>query len=127
MKHESREIPRRGLFETFILVAFFFSFLQEVFHFNAFVSEIGRALSVLNLFAVPLISLVLGLAVSRLHSRVAAIIFLLTLALSLYLISTNFADGMWRSIPFGLGLVSTLFDCAAAVIIVAWLGKSWKR
>ena len=84
----------------------------------------GWAISLMKLFVSPVISLLVALAVTRLRSRIAAIVFVLSLLASLVLAYLDVVEDYWRNLPFAIGAMSIIVDVAAAAIISRWLVKS---
>lgn len=116
--------PGGVTFERLIWISFGLSLLQGAWQLMPSLDVNGWAISLMKLFVSPVISLLVALAVSRLRSRVAAVVFILSLLASLVLAYLDIVDAYWRNLPFTIGGVSILVDVAAAVIITRWLVES---
>lgn len=118
-------LPPGGVtFERLIWVSFGLSLLQGALQLIPSLDVNGWAISLMKLFVSPVISLLVALAVSRLRSRVAAVVFILSLLASLVLAYLDIVEAYWRNLPFAIGAASILVDVAAAAIISRWVVKS---
>jgi hypothetical protein len=121
---ETALLPGRLTFERLIWISFGLSLLQGALQLMPSLDVNGWAISLMKLFVSPVISLLVAIAVSRLHSRIAAAVFLLSLLASLVLGYLEVVEGYWRNLPFAIGAASILVDVVAAAIISRWLVKS---
>jgi hypothetical protein len=121
---ETALLPGRLTFERLIWISFGLSLLQGALQLMPSLDVNGWAISLMKLFVSPVISLLVAIAVSRLHSRIAAAVFLLSLLASLVLGYLDVVEGYWRNLPFAIGAASILVDVVAAAIISRWLVKS---
>lgn len=121
---ETALLPGRLTFERLIWISFGLSLLQGALQLMPSLNVNGWAISLMKLFVSPVISLLVAIAVSRLHSRIAAAVFLLSLLASLVLGYLDVVEGYWRNLPFAIGAASILVDVVAAAIISRWLVKS---
>ncbi|MEE4288864.1 MAG: hypothetical protein V2J14_05800 [Erythrobacter sp.] len=118
-------LPPFGVtFERLIWISFGLSLLQGALQLIPSLDVNGWAISLMKLFVSPVISLLVALAVSRLRSRIAAIVFVLSLSASLVLAYLDVVEDYWRNLPFAIGAMSIIVDVAAAAIISRWLVKS---
>lgn len=118
-------LPPGGItFERLIWISFGLSLLQGALQLMPSLDVNGWAISLTKLFVSPVISLLVALAVSRLHSRIAAVVFILSLMASMVLAYLDVVEDYWRNLPFAIGAASILVDVAAAAIISRWLVKS---
>jgi hypothetical protein len=118
-------LPPGGVtFERLIWISFGLSLLQGALQLMPSLDVNGWAISLTKLFVSPVISLLVALAVSRLHSRIAAVVFILSLMASMVLAYLDVVEDYWRNLPFAIGAASILVDVAAAAIISRWLVKS---
>lgn len=118
-------LPPGGVtFERLIWLSFGLSLCQGALQLMPSLDVNGWGISLMKLFVSPVISLLVALAVSRLRSRVAAVVFVLTLLASVVLAYLDLVEDYWRNLPFAIGAASILVDVAAAGIIVRWLTKS---
>lgn len=113
-----------ALFERLIWISFALSLLQAALQMAPSLEVNGWAISLTKLFVSPVISLLVGLAVTRLRSRLAAAIFMLTLFASLWLVWLDLVESYWNNLPFAIGAGTVAVDLMAAVMIVRWLAKS---
>ena len=116
--------PSAVTFERLIWISFGLSLVQGALQLMPSLDVNGWAISLMKLFVSPVISLLVALAVSRLHSRIAAGFFILSLLASLVLAYLDVVEDYWRNLPFAIGAASILVDVAAAAIISRWLVKS---
>ena len=126
IKPQSRTtLPPGGVtFERLIWISFGLSLCQGALQLMPSLDVNGWAISLTKLFVSPIISLLVAFAISRLRSRVAAIVFLLTLLASVVLAYLDVIEDYWRNLPFAIGAASIMVDVAAAGIIGRWLAKS---
>lgn len=118
-------LPPGGVtFERLIWISFGLSMLQGALQLMPSLDVNGWAITLMKLFVSPVISLLVALAVSRLHSRIAAVVFILSLMASMVLAYLDVVEDYWRNLPFAIGAASILVDVAAAAIISRWLVKS---
>lgn len=118
-------LPPGGVtFERLVWISFGLALLQGALHLMPSLDVNGWAISLMKLFVSPVISLLVALAVSRLRSRIAAIVFILSLLASLVLAYHDVVEDYWRNLPFAIGATSIIIDVAAAAIIGRWLVKS---
>lgn len=117
-------LPGRVTYERLIWISFGLSLLQGALQLMPSLDVNGWAISLMKLFVSPAISLLVALAVSRLHSRIAAIVFILSLFASLVLAYFDLVEDYWRNLPFAIGATSIIIDVAGAAIVGRWLVKS---
>ncbi|WP_379920602.1 hypothetical protein [Erythrobacter sp. R86502] len=116
--------PLGATFERLVWISFGFAVLQGALQIMPSLEVNGWAISLMKLFVSPVLSLLLALAVSRLRSRIAAVVFILSLTASLVLAYLDIVEDYWRNLPFAIGATSIVVDVVAAAIIVRWLVKS---
>lgn len=112
------------LYEQLILVSFALSLVQGALQLTPSLAVNGWAISLTKLFMSPVLSLFLGFAVSRLRSRIAAAVFVLSLLASMWLVWLDLVESYWNNIPFAIGAGTVLIDLMAAGMIVRWVVKS---
>ncbi|HSF12347.1 MAG TPA: hypothetical protein VLA50_05180 [Erythrobacter sp.] len=112
------------LYERLILASFALSLLQGALQLAPSLTVNGWAISLTKLFMSPILSLLLGFAVTRLRSRIAAAVFILSLLASLWLVWLDLVESYWNNIPFAIGAGTVLIDLLAASIIIRWVAKS---
>ena len=117
-------LQHRTLYERLIWTSFALALLQGALQLSPSLDVNGWAISLTKLFVSPVISLLLALAVSRLRSRIASVIFILSLLASIVLAYLDVVEDYWRNIPFAIGALSILVDVVAAIIITRWLIKA---
>jgi hypothetical protein len=113
-----------ALYERLILASFALSLLQGALQLAPSLSVNGWTISLTKLFMSPVLSLLLGFAVSRLRSLIAAAVFVLSLLASLWLVWLDLVESYWNNIPFAIGAGTVLIDLVAAGMIVRWVAKS---
>lgn len=116
--------PDGATFERLVWISFGLALLQGALQLMPSLDVNGWAISLMKLFVSPVISLLVALAVSRLRSRIAAIVFILSLLASLVLAYLDVVEDYWRNLPFAVGATSIIVDLAAAAIISRWLVRS---
>lgn len=117
-------LPGGVTFERLVWISFGLALLQGALQLMPSLDVNGWAISLMKLFVSPVISLLVALAVTRLRSRIAAIVFVLSLLASLVLAYLDVVEDYWRNLPFAIGAMSIIVDVAAAAIISRWLVKS---
>lgn len=117
-------LSERLAFESLICASFILSLLQGLAQINPSLEVYGWMISLTRLFVSPALSLALAFAVSRWRSRIAAIFFLLTVGLSLWLVYLDLVEDYWRNLPFILGMFSILADLVAGALVVRWFARS---
>lgn len=117
-------LPSGVTFERLVWISFGLALLQGALQLMPSLDVNGWAISLMKLFGSPVISLLVALAVTRLRSRIAAIVFVLSLLASLVLAYLDVVEDYWRNLPFAIGAISIIVDVAAAAIISRWLVKS---
>jgi hypothetical protein len=113
-----------ALYERLICASFALSVLQGAVQLAPSLEVNGWAISLTKLFMSPILSLLLGFAVTRLRSRIAALVFGLSLLASLWLVWLDLVESYWNNIPFAIGAGTVLIDMLAAAMIVRWVAKS---
>lgn len=116
--------PDGATFERLVWISFGLALLQGALQLMPSLDVNGWAISLMKLFVSPVISLLVALAVSRLRSRIAAIVFILSLLASLVLAYLDVVEDYWRNLPFAVGATSIIVDLAAAAIMSRWLVRS---
>lgn len=116
-------LERRSLFEQLLIVSFILSVIQGAIQLAPSLEVNGWAISSTKLFFSPVISTLIGFAISRLRSRIATAIYLLALCLSFWLVYLDLVEGYWNNLPFVVGLTSIIADTVAAVLIVRWMSN----
>jgi len=126
-KSKKRAFEHQTRYEKLIVASFLISLIKEMFYLPENLAELGPGMTLFEMFFYGILALLLGFAVSRLKSRIAAIFFLVTVALALFIIGTDFLENRWKSVPFSVGLISIIIDCIASTYILRWLFKIGTR
>lgn len=116
-------LERRGLFEQLLIASFLLSILQGAVQLAPSVEVNGWAISMTKLFFSPVISTLIGFAISRLHSRIAMVIYLLALCLSWWLVYLDLVENYWNNLAFAIGFSSILVDTFATFLILRWVSN----
>lgn len=122
--HHEGSLSKRLAFESLICASFILSIVQGLAQMIPSLEVNGWMISVTKLFVSPVLSLALAFAVSRWRSRIAAVIFLCTVGLAVWLVYLDLVEDYWRNLPFVIGLFSVLADLIAAGLVVRWFARS---
>ena len=111
----------QAFFEKLVWASFLLSLLQGSLQLLPSLDVNGWTISLTKLFFSPVVSLLLALAISRLRSRIAAVVFMLSVLAALWLAYLDLVEEYWNNIPFAIGAVSIFCDLIAAFIVGKWL------
>ena len=120
MLPHSTELPFRRRYEVLVAASFLLATAQGALQLAPSLEVNGAAIALTKLFVSPVLSLLIVLLVSRLRSRVAGIIFLVSLILALGLAVLDVLEGYAANLPFVVGAGSIVLDCFAAWIMLSW-------
>lgn len=112
--------PNRSLYERLIVLSFSLAILKDVVDLPAFINDMGVVASLVDITIWSVFSLAIAFAVSRLKSRIAAVIFCALVALCLFVILTDFMNGRWANVSFWIGIMAFCLDCFAVYLIAHW-------
>lgn len=116
-----RKLNKQSLFERLIIAAALLALVQGIYQLPKLIETYGYWEGVFDAFAMPIISMLIGLAVSRLRSRVAAVIFVVSLILTLGVLGFDLFDMQWKNLPYALGASSVALEAVAAWIAIGWM------
>ncbi|GAB5352373.1 hypothetical protein [Qipengyuania sp. 483] len=119
-----RPLDGARTFERLVWASFALSILQGTLQMAPSLDVNGWAISLTKLFVSPVLSLLVGLAVIRFRSKLAGVVYILSLLVSLWLVYLDLVEDYWRNLPFAIGSTSILVDLLAASFIVRWLARS---
>lgn len=112
---------QRNIYEALIFAGFLLSALIEYVHFSSNKYDDGIIMAVATLPIVLILPLLNALAISRLQSRLAAFLFLISLSLALLIISIDLFEAIRLNGTFLPGLAVTMLDSFAAFFVIKWL------
>jgi hypothetical protein len=117
---------RRRSFEGLVIAVLVLEWIQGTVQYPASLAAHGVVIAAGDAFVAPIASFALALAISRLGSRVAALLFLLLLALA---VASTIGDALtgWLTDPaFLIGSAAVALDLVATALVLRLPISFWK-